>query len=145
MKGSDVTSALQLLATGGIGPIKGLANFNRQMGAIWEIFDLLGVQIETSGGFEVTETPAAAKFDMSFDAEKVNEKEGSYSVGLADSEARTAVCHAETQTTGVQTEGNVKKCVCTICGQEFKNRFAFKRHARVTHPKVMCRIKSSPV
>jgi len=61
VKGSDVTSALQLLATGLTNPIQGLANFNRQMGAIWEIFDLLGVQINMSGGFEITETVAPVK------------------------------------------------------------------------------------
>jgi len=61
VKGSDVTSALHLLATGLTNPIQGLANFNRQMGAIWEIFDLLGVQINMSGGFEVTETVATVK------------------------------------------------------------------------------------
>ena len=61
MKGSDVTSALQLLATGLTNPIQGLANFNSKMGAIWEIFDLLGVQINMSGGFEVTETVATVK------------------------------------------------------------------------------------
>ena len=61
MKGSDVTSALQLLATGLTNPIQGLANFNSKMGAIWEIFDLLGVQINMSGGFEVTETVATAR------------------------------------------------------------------------------------
>ena len=31
------------------------------MGAIWEIFDLLGVQIDMSGGFEITETLATEK------------------------------------------------------------------------------------
>ena len=36
-------------------------NFNRQMGAIWEIFDLLGVQINMSGGFEVSETFATVR------------------------------------------------------------------------------------
>ena len=61
MKGSDVISALQLLATGLTNPIQGLANFNCKMGAIWEVFDLLGVQINMSGGFEVTETVATAK------------------------------------------------------------------------------------
>jgi len=61
VKGSDVTSALQLLTTGLTKPIQGLANFNSQMGAIWEIFDLLGVQINMSGGFEVTETIATVK------------------------------------------------------------------------------------
>ena len=61
MKGSDVASALQLLATGLTNPIQGLANFNRQMGAIWEIFNLLGVQINMSGGFEVTETFATVR------------------------------------------------------------------------------------
>ena len=56
-----MTSALQLLATGLTNPIRGLSKFNNKMGAIWEIFDLLGVQINKSGDFEVTETVLAGK------------------------------------------------------------------------------------
>ena len=56
-----MASALQLLATGLTDPIRGLSKFNKKMGAIWEIFDLLGVQINKSGDFEVTETVVAGK------------------------------------------------------------------------------------
>ena len=56
-----MASALQLLATGLTDPIRGLSEFNKKMGAIWEIFDLLGVQINMSGGFEVTETVVTGK------------------------------------------------------------------------------------
>jgi len=52
----DVASALQLLATGKTDPIRGLTKFNKKMAAIWEVFELLGVQIDMRRGFQVTES-----------------------------------------------------------------------------------------
>ena len=105
MKGSDVTSALQLLAAGRIDPIRGLGNFNKKMGAIWEIFDLLGVEIETSGGFTVTES----NIDVETEKNSV----------------------VETEKNSVPISKPVK--VCHICNKSFLNRFALKRHARAAH------------
>ena len=50
----DLQSALNLLSSGVTDPIYDITKFNRRMGAIWEIFEML--TISRSGRFEITET-----------------------------------------------------------------------------------------
>ena len=50
----DLQSALNLLSSGVTDPICDITKFNRRMGAIWEIFEML--TISRSGRFEITET-----------------------------------------------------------------------------------------
>jgi len=122
----DVASALQLLATGKTDPIRGLTKFNKKMAAIWEVFELLGVQIDMRRGFQVTESVGTKLIESHNAPENSRDENGEDHVvaklrvddelweGDSQPKSRISECEAE--------ELQVEKCDTSHQVEEYINK-----------------------
>jgi len=122
----DVASALQLLATGKTDPIRGLTKFNKKMAAIWEVFELLGVQIDMRRGFQVTESVGTKLLESQSAPENSRDHNGEDQVvaklrvddelweGDSQPKSRISECEAE--------ELHVEKCDNSHQVEEYTNK-----------------------
>ena len=134
MNVEDVASALQLLATGKTDPIRGLTKFNKKMAAIWEVFELLGVQIDMRRGFQVTESVGTKLLESHSAPENSRDQNGEDQVvaklrvddemweGESQPKSRISECEAE--------ELHVEKCDNSHQVEEYVHKGLEKSLAR---------------